>query len=282
MEGYAPPVDQLAGVGEPSRGTGNWLDYRAMGIGPDDVPELIRMVADPRWDLMPSDTAGVWASLHAWRALGQLGAEAAVPALAELLADQAGEDWSDWVTEEVPVVLGMIGPAAIPEMASRLERDEKGVYKLIDFATALKEIALRHPEVRGGCIAILSRVLDRGGRNDPTLNGFLVCDLVDLRATEAADVIERAFAGEFVDDSVMGTWYDVWHDLELEGEPPPKTERLYHLALDPFIEPPPVFQGAARFGWQPVERRTPVERKDRNKARQKLEKKAKGKKGKRR
>jgi len=284
MIDYGPPVDQLTKLGDVSRGDADdWLDYPAMGLGPGDVPELIRMAVDPRWDLDPSEAPEVWSPIHAWRALGQLKAEAAVGPLADILADQEGDDWNDWATEELPEVIGMIGPVAIPELRSRLEAGESlGEYVGTYFSRSLREIGRRHPEARDECVAILTRVLERAEGNDPALNGFVISDLVDLGASESAGAIERAYAGEFVDDSIMGTWHDVWHRLDLEGEPPPETEPLYRLFRSLVFEPPPPFQGPSPAGWQPVERRTPIERKDRNKARQKLEKKAKGKKGKRR
>ena len=89
------------------------------------------------------------------------------------------------------------------------------------------------PGARDGVVATLAGVLERAERHERSLNGFLVSDLVDLEAKEAAEVIERAYAGEFVDDSIRGTWYDVWHELELEGEPPPWTERLDRIGPFP-------------------------------------------------
>ena len=97
-------------------------------------------------------------------------------------------------------------------------------------------------------------------------------------------MIERAYAGEFVDDSICGTWYDVWHELDLEGEPPPRTERRIEREPDlrDFSEPldDPPRRSPKPAGWQPIEPRTPEERKERNKARQKLEKKVEGEEGK--
>jgi hypothetical protein len=253
-----------------------------MGLGPEHIPDLIRMAVDDKLNYADSESAEVWAPIHAWRALGVLRAEPAIPTLVGIVAGQDDEDFNDWITEELPEVLGMIGPAAIPALSALLEREAAGEYARTDAAKSLAEVAKRHPEARDEVVAILTKCLERAEWHDPSLNGFLVSYLIDLGASESAEVIERAYAGEFVDDSICGTWHDVWYELDLEGEPPPQTERLYKLGpiLDEPYEPPPTFTDP--YGWQPVERNTPDERKDRNKARQKLEKKTKKKGGKRR
>ena len=56
---------------------GEWPDYlTTFGLGAEHVPELIRMTSD---SALNRGTGGdVWASTHAWRALGQLRAVDAV------------------------------------------------------------------------------------------------------------------------------------------------------------------------------------------------------------
>jgi hypothetical protein len=51
--------------------------------------------------------------------------------------------------------------------------------------------------------------------NEPDVNGFLILGLVELQATEAAPLIERAFAARSVDLMVMGDWEDVQVELGL-------------------------------------------------------------------
>jgi Protein of unknown function (DUF1186) len=285
MGAYGPPVDQLLQINEDLRYTGEqWHDYVGMGIGPEHVPDLIRMAVDADLNFADSDSAEVWAPIHAWRALGVLRAEAAIPTLVGIQAAQTLDDFNDWVTEEMPEILAMIGPAAIPELTRLLEDEEASEYAREDAARSLVEIVGRHAEERAGVVATLARLLERAEWHERGMNGSLVSCLIDLEAEESAEVIERAYAGGFVDDSICGTWHDVWYELDLEGEPPPQTERLDLLGPFPFLdepdEPPALF--ANPYSWQPTEIKSPDERKDRNKARQKLEKKAKGKGGKRR
>jgi Protein of unknown function (DUF1186) len=282
MGSYEPPVDQLLKIGD-LRIRKEWHDYRALGIGPENVPDLIRMAVDEDLNNAASESAEAWGFIHAWRALGTLRAESAIPTLVGLLAGQKEGDFNDWITEELPEVLGMIGPAAIPALTKLLEEETAYQYARIDAAQSLAKIAQRHPEARSECVALLSGMLERAERNDPALNGFIVSELIDLDASEAAVVIEQAYARDLVDDSICGTWYDVWHRFDLEGEPPPQTERKYTLGDEQVRKVSDLLQAYSRqTSGKPAEARRPENRKERNKARQKLEKKLKGKGGRRR
>ncbi len=59
------------------------------------------------------------------------------------------------------------------------------------------------------------RQLERFAENDEELNAFLIYSLVNLKALEAAPLIERAFAADRVDTFIMGDWYDVQVELGL-------------------------------------------------------------------
>ena len=74
--GYPPPVSDLLTFGDCSR-IGAWPDYLALGLGPQHVPDLIRMALDEELHLADPDSLDVWSPVHAWRALGQLRAESA-------------------------------------------------------------------------------------------------------------------------------------------------------------------------------------------------------------
>lgn len=219
MSTYEPPVSLLLKLGRPDVGkTGT--DYRALGIGPEHVPELIRLMRDENLWESEDEPPEVYAYIHAWRALGQLRSEAAIEPLLDLLADQEGEDWSDWVTEEVPRVLGEIGVPALAPTAARLNKRRPRLEATTYYTTALTEIARRHPEVRTEVIGHLVRVLQTGLEPEPVLNGFVVGDLLDLKAVEAWPAIEAAFALGAVDESIAGSAADVKWDLGLGPKPP--------------------------------------------------------------
>src|SRR5690348_17309169 len=92
---YPPPVPRLFEVRSPreSADPQRWPDYRALGIGPEHLPDLIRMAQDWRrhWS-DEEESPAVWAHVHAWRALGQLGVVEAIEPLLGLLTDMQEAD----------------------------------------------------------------------------------------------------------------------------------------------------------------------------------------------
>jgi len=193
-----------------------WPSYQAMGFGPEHVPELIRMMLDEElyWSNRESDE--VWAPIHAWRALGQLRAEEAVEPLTRTLFWIDAYD-DDWVVDEMPIVFGLIGPPAIPVLADYLNDDEHGLFARATASDSLREIAERHPEARDDCIAAITETLKRFEELNRELNAFLIWSLVDMKASEASSLIERAFAANQVDEGVVGNWEYVQTELGHPG-----------------------------------------------------------------
>jgi PBS lyase HEAT-like repeat len=212
---YQPPVERLLTYGESNRITPDeWPDYRELGIGPEHIPELIRMATDEELNLAAAESTEVWAPLHAWRALGQLRAVEAVEPLLELF-DRLEDD--DWVHEELPVVFGLIGPTALPALAAYLADLSHTDSSRISAIRSIEEIGKRWPEARAEALAMLEERLERFEENESDVNAFLVEALVELGAKEAAPLIERAFAEGYVDPMVMGDWEDVQIELGLKS-----------------------------------------------------------------
>ena len=236
---YPPPVDQLLTLDMPDVSGGR--DYLALGLGPEHIPDLIRLATDEklRWEAADDDPA-LWAPIHAWVALGQLRAEAAVePVLSQLRHVDEHDD--DWAGEELPRVFGMIGPAAIPALAAYLTDNRRGLWARVAAASGLKEIGQRRPEARAECAAALTRTLEQFADNDPALNGAIVSDLIDLKTVEAAPVIEQAFAVGRVDEMVMGDWEDAQIALGLKAtRERPRRPTLWDALLPPAFRPPAV------------------------------------------
>ncbi len=212
MSSYSPPVSELLKLGRNDLDKDTKLDYAQFGIGPEHVPELIRLMRDEdQW--VSKDVPEIYAYIHAWRALGQLRAEAAIEPLLDLLDEQDHAEWNDWVSEDVPDILGMIGPAALAPTVARLNQRQPGQESANEIATALTKIAVHHPELRTEVIGHLVRVLQTGLRPDPTLNGFVISDLMELKAVEALPAIEAAYGLDLVDESIVGSFADVKYDL---------------------------------------------------------------------
>jgi hypothetical protein len=232
MTDYPAPVDKLLALGG-ADSRRSWPDYVArFGLTVEHVPDLIRMATDPELNLGDPKSDGVWAPLHAWRALGQLRAEAAVEPLLRLLTDEESDD--DWAYEELPDVLGMIGPAALPALETALSDVSVDTYARAAVARAFVRIAADYPATRERSVELLSRELERPG-NPPELCGFILGSLLDLKAVEAAPVIERAFAAGRIDESIAGDWPEAQYELGLADEPPP---RKYVHPASPWDVPP--------------------------------------------
>ncbi len=205
---YSEPVSKLLTYGEVDvrRNDEPWPDYLQLGFTEEHVPDLIRMTRDQDLDNAADNSLEVWGPLHAWRTLGQLGAvEAAGPLLRlfETLPDDI------LLPMELPRVLSMIGPAAIPAICEFLEDADVDEIDRISAPACLERMALDHPQHRDACGGALERQLASFATNGPILNAFLILSLSNLQATEAIGTIRAAFSADLVDLSVHGDIEDV-------------------------------------------------------------------------
>jgi hypothetical protein len=205
---YGGPVRRLLTIGETQSGDpAEWLDYAVkFGLGREHIAELSRLACDRGLNSGDGDGRAAWAPLHAWRALGQLQAEASVAPLLAFL--KTAED-DEAVGEEFPKVFGMIGPPAIPHIARFLSNQSNTTFPVAAAIEGLKEIAERHSDSRVECVGILARTLEQHADADASINGFAVSALIDLAAVEAIDVMREAFRRNSVDISIAGDEEDV-------------------------------------------------------------------------
>ncbi len=231
LEDYQPPLDQLLKLGRPDMKRGKhssmdgpqyratempvvWDNYRALGVGEEHIPQLIRMADDEALNCL--DEPEVFAPLHAWRALAQLEAVEAAPTLLPLFhADE--ED--DWVGEDMPHVFARFGPSVIPQVADYLAQPAHGLFPRITAARCLEEIGKRHRAARADCVAPLLRELEKFEANDPTFNAFLIDSLLGLDETDALPLIERVFEVDAVDDEIFEDIQAVREEFGLSRPP---------------------------------------------------------------
>ena len=235
ISNYAPPVDKLLTYGEAkSAAPDNWPNYLELGLGPEHIPDLIRMTIDENLNWADSGSLEIWAPIHAWRTLGQLQAEAAVEPLLTLFEDS---DENDWAMEELPEVFGMIGSAALPALAMYIADTSLDEDARIAAIPSVEKIGIRRPEARSASVALLMKQLELFAENTPEINGFLVLSLVELKATEALPLIERAFAARRVDTMIMGDWGEVQIEFGLKSLEEVEQERSQRLPETPFPSP---------------------------------------------
>lgn len=215
---YTPPVSHLLTYGNCSEmDLYNWPDYLALGLNADHIPELIRMATDRNLYQEEVESLESWAPVHAWRALAQLGAEAAIEPLTSLLDEGENDSYWEWIAEELPSVYGAIGSSAIPTLAAYLADTSHRHYSRATAIDSLEAIAKKHPEAREECITILTRQLESATKNESELNSFLVASLIDIQAVESVPAIEAAYAAEMVDEFLVGDWDDVQVALGLKS-----------------------------------------------------------------
>ncbi len=222
-----PKIQTLLKLGQPSY-HGAWPDYvEQYGFAREDVPSLLNLFTDEDIDAMPSDCPEVWAPLYAWRILGQLGSEEAIGPIVQSF-DTLHKD--DAALGELPGVIGMIGPAAIPALRQYWRQPGKDEFSYVMAMDALCEIAKQHPASREQVIDIYIEYMDEPNTQADTLNGLLMACLMDIKANEAIDGVRRLFALNCVDPGCAGDLEEVEIELGLRTKrstPKPSWQQIH-------------------------------------------------------
>jgi uncharacterized protein len=215
MKSDSPRVQALLTLGDPANKL-NWPDYlKHYGFTLDDVPALLRLYADGEINAMDADRPEVWTQIHAWRTLGQLGSEAAIEPIIRSF-DTLYDD--DYAQSELPEVIGMIGPAAIPALVEYWQQPEKNEFSYCLTVDSLCEIAKLHPAHRLQVIDIYFDYMKHPYTSERVLNGLLIAQLMDLKAVEAIEGVRSMFALGCVDLSCVGDLEGVEIDLGFRSQ----------------------------------------------------------------
>ena len=230
METYGPPVDRLLTLPEPllDQERQCWAsDPKLAGFTLADLPELLRLARDG--ELHAHDKQRWGAPVHAWRAMALLPPEAVARSLVRLIADNVEWD-TDWLGEDLVHAVAHLGTAALPELAAALAEPGQSDRAQLLWASCIKETALAHPELRDAVIPVAIASLEHHEELDPWANAILAGTLVDLKAVEAAELIEAAYEADSVSRFVAGDWPHLKHELGL-GPPPPHHPSLYERLM---------------------------------------------------
>jgi hypothetical protein len=206
-------LGELCQAGQKPRRT---LLDRVKAHGQAAVPPLLEMVVDEKLHNADSNSPEVWAPLHAIQLLGELGAPDAIESLLPLF------DWvdDDYLAEMLPEAFGGIGAPAVAPLRALLFDRGKNVWARVRAAESLRKIGQGHPETRSDVVSGLVARLDPVESQvpeDEILNGFVISELLDLRAVEAAPAIRQAFRQNRVDTSIVDL-DDALKDLGLPPE----------------------------------------------------------------
>lgn len=227
MNSDNPKIQSLLTLGQPENKR-DWPDYQSQcDFNEKDIPALIDLYIDEEINAMDSDRPEVWAPVHAWRILGQLGSIAAIDPIITSF-DTLFED--DYAQSELPKVIGMIGPAAIPALSHYWQQPGKDAFSYGMAVDALCEIAKQHPEHREQVLAIYEDYMAEPDLSSRSLNGILIGQLLDLKAVESIDSIRRLFGLGCVDISFAGDLEEVEIELGFRSKrstPKPSFADMY-------------------------------------------------------
>ena len=189
----------------------NWPNYLELGIEPEHIPELIRLIADKSLRDVDIDDSEprVWAAVHAWRALSQLKDISAVEPLLNLYEELLNSDtgYGEWAIEELPEIFARIGPVAIPQLADYLTDTSHNEDARINVLSALQKIGEEHPDTKEEVVSILTQQLERFAEENESINAYVILALSKLGAKDALSLIEHAFAAEKVDEFLIDLDY---------------------------------------------------------------------------
>jgi uncharacterized protein len=221
-------IQILFDLGEVNRSR-DWLDYLQYGFDHSDVSALLELVADDALNHANVESKEAWVPLHAWRTLGQIGSDTAIAPLIALF-DQLVED--DWAQDELPEVMGMIGQSAIVPLSIYLNESHHDEFARAAAVDALAEIVKRDPSCRDQVIQCYQDYMSHPDESAVTLNGLLVCCLLDIDAKETINDIRQLFEKGCVDITCAGDLEEVEIELGFRTEratPKPDFAQLFGL-----------------------------------------------------
>jgi tetratricopeptide (TPR) repeat protein len=192
---------------------------RVLALGPTAARPLIAIATDDDLHNAAADSPDVWAPIHAVRLLGELEVPDSVAPLLRLL----DHDDEEWLAEALPEALGRIGQPALAPLRAFLFDRGRTIWARAMAARALTAIAREHAEQRPEVVAALAARLEPAesrAPDDETLNAFVVSELLELQAIEAAPAIVRAYEEDRIDRRIVAL-VDVRSELGLPAGPEP-------------------------------------------------------------
>lgn len=145
LQDLPPELQKLATL-DFTQEYGDAENYQSLGIGPQHIPLLIDITrhGPDFWGPEVSDEE-YYVPMHAWRALAQMKAEEAVPALIDTL-DWVDGGGGDLIQEELPQLFASFGKTPIPGLSAYLLDPEKDQWGRIAAGEGLFGVAQKHPK----------------------------------------------------------------------------------------------------------------------------------------
>jgi hypothetical protein len=212
-------VQRLAQLGDPEGlDSGTWQDYIGLGIRQEHILPLMSILENiDDFSCEDADDFTAFLPMHAWRALSILQAQEAIPILVSLL-DRDDSVCDELISEDLPAALAKIGPEVYSSLYTLLMDKTHGRWARTDAAEALALLAKNYPEQRSNVINALTEALSEYQTSNPENNAILVELLMNLKAVEAAPIVEQAYHSGRVDQLFIGDWEDFQVSVGLLNE----------------------------------------------------------------
>jgi len=181
-----------------------WPNYiEIFGFESEDIPELIQMATDPK--IYKENES---ATIHAYRALAQLKAEAAMEPLFSLFQLE-----DDFIENDLPDFYALLGEKSIPLLIKKAQdpfstNDRQSAVETLGF------IAEKFPARKSEIISELVKILEMFEENSPVLNGITVAVLIDLKAKDALPTIKKVYDRNCADIMMCGDYKAVKKEIQ--------------------------------------------------------------------
>lgn len=203
---YPAPVNKLLSLGYP---TGDFMkfDYYQMGIRTKDKPHLLRMIDDEDLHDADGESDLIWAPVHAWRALTQMQDPTVAGEMIEALFWRV-EDDDDWVRNEMPQVMMLLGPKTLPALNAYLDPEKiNGIYPRWLTVDCMVAIAETFPDMDRVVFAMLLGQLKNYEKHYPDVNAYMIVNLPPGEWLEdAKQIVLEAAKAEKVNLQILEDW----------------------------------------------------------------------------
>lgn len=172
----------------------------------------------------PSDESAI---IHSLLLLSALGSEKGLKAVLEIMSQNREFiefHLGDLAFEFITPALYACGKDNIPALESYLVKTGHDSYLRSQASDALVMTATLHPERRNEIIEVYRRILTSMATRLPKLKGcdgkfagFLMLDLIDLKANELISEIKAVYATDCVDKSICGDYEKVISEIKNEN-----------------------------------------------------------------
>lgn len=206
-------IKALSTLGEPQDGQ-RWQDYSRLGFNSGDASRLISLVKDKEGEFYESEEDDYWIPLHAWRALKPM-----MPTGLELLIGSFHQVYEDeWAQDEIPEVVAAAHNKAIAPLVTFIMGTDNVLEARFLAVDSLVQVAKAYGSLVAKVTLSLANCLKKSPAAEKKLNGYLIAQLIELKAADAHQSVKAAFAEERVDISICGDLEDVEIGLGLRTE----------------------------------------------------------------